>query len=212
MVDMRAVRSDLSEKGWSRQKATLDEVRRAAILDGLRGAGRAGSNERVLVPYESAKAPRRSLSAVYGLGKQPLHTDGAHLRALPDVIVLHSVTPSTTPTVIWTPSRRGENAIPSAARQGVFTVRGSGESFLASAFDESGLRFDPVVMSPGDAFARQTAEYFEDARSRAHVHEWDEPDTALFIANRKALHARDDVSDAGTRTIARIAYTWGSTE
>lgn len=210
MVDMKAVRSDLSKKGWSRQTATVDQLRRAALQDGLRGAYRAGSNERVLVPYEVDKAPRRSLSAVYGLGAQPLHTDGAHLRVLPDVILLHCSEPSTTSTLVWTLSRQGENAVPSAARQGVFTVRGSGESFLASALDQSGLRFDPVVMSPGDALARETADYFREARSRAHVHEWDEPNSVLFIANRKALHAREAVSDAETRAITRIAYTWGS--
>ena len=210
MVSMAAVRSDLESKGWSRQNGTLEELRSAASLDGLISAAHdAKSNERVLIPYDTAKAPRLSLSAVYGLGKQPLHSDGAHLRRPPDVIVLHSGAPTPTSTVVWTPSYRGGNALREAARVGIFTVRGNGESFLATVRDKGGLRFDPVVMSPGDSYARETVDYFDAARARAGVHLWDEPDLLLFIDNRRSLHARDEVLDAGTRSITRVAYRWG---
>jgi len=209
MVSMATVRSDLESQGWSRQEGTLEDLRRAASLDGLLSAARGtSSNERVLVPFEAAKAPRRSLSAVYGLGKQPLHSDGAHLRVPPDVVVLHSAAPTPTSTVVWTPAPRGDNALPAAARDGIFTVRGNGESFLAVARDRHGLRFDPVVMSPADAFARETIAYVDAARPRAEVHLWDEPDLLLFIDNRRALHARNEVLDAETRSISRIVYQW----
>jgi len=207
---MATVRSDFTRQGWSRQKGTLEDLRRRASLDGLRSAaGGTSSSERILVPYETAKAPRRSLSAVYGLGKQPLHSDGAHLRTPPDVVVLHSAAPSTTSTVVWTPALRGDNALPAAARDGIFTVRGNGESFLAVAHNQDRLRFDPVVMSPGDAFAHETVAYLDAARPRSEVHLWDEPDLLLFIDNRRALHARDRVLDAETRSISRIVYQWG---
>lgn len=210
MVSMAAVRSDLESQGWSRQKGTLEDLRRAASEDGLLSAARGtSSNERVLVPYEAAKAPRRSLSAVYGLGEQPLHSDGAHLRVPPDVVVLHSAVPTPTSTVVWTPALHGDDALPASARDGIFTVRGNGESFLAVARDRRGLRFDPVVMSPGDAFARETVAYLDAVRTRSEVHLWDEPDLLLFIDNRRALHARDEVLDAETRSISRIVYHWG---
>lgn len=206
---MATVRSDLELKGWSRQNGTLDDVRLAVSLDGrLRAARAMSSDARVLVPYEADKAPRRSLSAVYGLGEQPLHSDGAHLRVVPDVVLLHSAAPTPTSTVIWTPKPRGADALPAAAANGVFTVRGNGESFLATARDRNGLRFDPVVMSPGDAFARETIAYLDAARPRSEVHLWDEPDLLLFIDNRRALHARDEVLDAETRRISRIVYQW----
>ena len=210
MINMETVRSDLKSQGWSRQSGTLESLRLAASFEGLlRPAHGTSSNERVLVPYETEKAPRRSLSAVYGLGKQPLHSDGAHLRVPPDVVVLHSSAPTPTSTVVWTPAPRGDDALPAAARDGVFTVRGNGESFLAVVRDRDGLRFDPVVMSPGDAFARETVAYLEAARARSEVHLWDEPDLLLFIDNRKSLHARNEVLDAETRSISRIVYQWG---
>jgi hypothetical protein len=210
MLSIAAVRSELESKGWSRQSGTLEELRRAASLDGLISASNGtSSNERVLVPYDTAKAPRLSLSAVYGLGKQPLHSDGAHLREQPDVIVLHSAMPTPTSTVVWTPHYRGADALPAAASVGIFTVRGNGESFLATARNQAGLRFDPVVMSPGDWYARETVEYLDAARARATTHLWDEPDLLLFIDNRRSLHARDEVLDPDTRSITRVVYKWG---
>jgi hypothetical protein len=206
MIDMATVRSDLESLAWSRQIGTIEEVRRAISLDGAYEFVRA--RERVLKPYETAKAPQRSLSAVYGLENQPLHSDGAHLLLPPDVVVLHSELPTPTSTVLWKPELRGGEALPAAARDGIFTVRGNGESFLAVASDHRGLRFDPVVMSPGDAFARETLAFFKDVRSNGHVHSWNEPNVVLFINNRRALHARDKVLDPDTRSVTRIAYRW----
>lgn len=209
MLNMKTMRSDLVSQGWSRQKGTLEDLRLAASFEGLlRANGGKPTNERRLVPYETEKAPRHSLSAVYGLGAQPLHSDGAHLHVPPDVVVLHSAEPSPTATVIWAPTARGADALPAAARAGVFAVRGNRESFLAAVQDSGGIRFDPVVMSPGDSFARETMVYLEAARSRATVHRWDESNVLLFINNRRALHAREEVVDAATRTITRVVYQW----
>ena len=47
----------------------------------------------VLRPAEASAAHPRSLSAPYGLGQQPLHTDGAHLPDPPDIVVLISSHP-----------------------------------------------------------------------------------------------------------------------
>ena len=210
MFTMAEVRSDLESQGWSRQVGTLSALQIAVVVDGALTAVRgARNNQTRLVPYETAKAPRNSMSAVYGLGAQPLHSDGAHLRVPPDVVVLHSPTVTPTSTVVWTPPRRGRAQLDSSSRHGIFTVRGNGESFLAVANDRGKLRFDPVVMSPGDAYARETAAYFERARATAEVHEWDEPNLLLFIDNRKALHAREEVLDPETRSISRVAYQWG---
>lgn len=209
MFDMADVRSDLRSLGWSRQSGTLDELREAVRSDSFLVAVRGPRpGETVLVPHETSNAPKRSMSAVYGLGEQPLHSDGAHLRVPPDVIVLHSAEPTPTPTVIWTPPWRdaGRSIY---SQHGIFTVRGNGESFLAVANDAGKLRFDPVVMSPGDAFARKTVDYFEEARCDAHTHLWDEPNLLLFVDNRRALHARGEVVDPDSRSVSRIAYQWG---
>jgi alpha-ketoglutarate-dependent taurine dioxygenase len=64
-------------------------------------------------------------------------------------------------------------------------------------------------MIPGDAFARETVAYLDAARPRSKIHLWDEPDLLLFIDNRRTLHARDEVQDPDTRSIARIVFQWG---
>ena len=210
MIDMMDVWSDLDGQGWSRQIGTVDEMRRAASRDGMLRAFQGGAAEtRILVPYTKDSAPRYSLSAVYGLGDQPLHSDGAHLPTPPDVVILHSSQPTPTSTMVWTPTRRSPDQLPSGARTGVFTVRGNSESFLASAASDEGLRFDPVVMSPCDAMASETVAYLGQARARAHEFLWDEPNLLLIVNNRQALHARNEVLDPDSRSITRLVLTRG---
>lgn len=158
-----------------------------------------------LTPHAPHDSPPRSLSAVYGLSEQPLHSDGAHLPNPPDIVVLHSTAPSATSTVIWPASVYGPDHI----RFGVFTVRGNGVTFLASAYEHGRLRYDPVVMTPADALARQAVQYLAAEREGALEHAWDEPDLLLFIDNRKALHARNAVVDEEEgRTVTRLAYDY----
>ena len=58
VISMATARSNLKSQGWSRQRATLEDLRRDAPLDGLLSAARGtSSGERVLVPYETPKAP-----------------------------------------------------------------------------------------------------------------------------------------------------------
>jgi alpha-ketoglutarate-dependent taurine dioxygenase len=207
LVKMDEVWADLGRQGWSRQKGSVENINWAVSRDGVLRSARPGQpNAHVLQAYTSDSAPRFSLSSVYGLGMQPLHSDGAHLPSPPDIVVLHSEDATPTSTVVWVPSRRGENQLQSSAAEGVFTVRGNEGSFLTSASTRERLRFDPVIMSPGDAAARATATYFDDARVRAYEHLWDEPDVALFIDNRRALHARNSVADPDTRRITRLAF------
>jgi len=44
----------------------------------------------VLRPQEQGQAHPYSISAVHGLGEQPLHVDGSHMFRPPDVVVLVS--------------------------------------------------------------------------------------------------------------------------
>lgn len=204
LLDFEMVLRQLDRQGFAVESGTV----RAAELAILIGGGHlrhdySGTSTSTLRPHSTEEAPVRSLSAVYGLGPQPLHSDGAHLPHPPDVIVLHSARPSPTATVLWPITASGP---PDHVRFGVFTVHGNGVTFLASAYQEGRLRFDPVAMTPGDALAHQTVEFFDARRQEAHVHEWTEPDTLLFIDNRKTLHARNAVVDADSRELTRLAF------
>ena len=152
------------------------------------------------------------MSATVGLGPQPLHSDGAHHFEPPDVIGLFSARPNSTPTVVWTPAMT-PGPLPSFVRHGVFTVRTVIGSFLVTALSASGLRFDPVCMSPGDARARQAVTWFADARSSAEAIEWDAEDKFLLMDNRRSLHARERVADEDLgREIERLSLTWETKE
>jgi hypothetical protein len=148
------------------------------------------------------------MSAQYGLGAQPLHTDGAHLRTPPDVVVLYSATPNSTPTLIWSGTKQSLTSWhPEFAQVGVFTVRNGRESFLASAAEGTRIRFDPACMSPADGLARQAADYFSALPATAHL--WDRPDKLLIINNRLCLHARAALEPGDeSRAVERLTFAW----
>lgn len=201
-LELSKIRRSLVRFGWATASGTLKDVDLALLRERSSARPRQLTPVDILRPHSQEDAPRRSLSAMVGLGAQPLHTDGAHLRRPPDVIVLASALPSTTPTVVFRPDWA---TVPSGAHDGIFTVRGNGVSFLAPAWDYHRLRYDPGCMAPSDHLAREAQEYFASARSGAHVHEWDTPNQLLFIDNKRVLHARNEVTDPETRVIERMA-------
>ncbi|GED11304.1 hypothetical protein [Cellulosimicrobium cellulans] len=157
-----------------------------------------------LRPTTPQEAHPASLSAQVGLGQQPLHTDGAHLRTVPDYVVMWSETTNSTPTRVWHPRR----ALSSSDQSGVFIVRSGRETWLSPAHDGGGLRFDPGCMSPCDAFARRTARILQDPPpDEVHEIRWDTPWKVLVLANRQVLHGRAAVIDGDQeRTLGRVAY------
>ena len=206
-IDLEDVNKELTSNGFALRDGTLSDVRLASILS--RGwtmaRQRAGASVSRLRPMDVTEAPPRTLSAVHGLNAQPLHTDGAHLKRMPDVIVLHAPQPTATPTVVWKLTDR----IPSCLYSGVFTVRGNKESFLAHTYADQRLRFDPVCMSPADHLARDAIAYLGSVRSDGYQHHWERGGTLLFIDNRRALHAREAIANADdmeSRVIERTAY------
>jgi hypothetical protein len=172
----------------------------------------------VLRPVTESAAHPNSLSAVHGLGQQPLHTDGAHLQVPPDVLVFIAERPSATPTQLWRPDAPGRRSgpltmSPAALDHGMFLVRNGRDSFYASAQSESGYRYDPGCMTPRDARAREVHEYFEQQSSRACVHKWSAAYQVLVVDNRRALHARSAVADGDLdRELTRIAFRIGAAQ
>lgn len=165
-----------------------------------------------LKPRTQSEAKPRSLSAAYGLGAQPLHTDGAHLSRPPDLVALVSEEINSTPTRLWTMRGPGHEGVPwPALLHGVFLVRSGHHRFLATCSDGGRIRYDPGCMTPCDQRARSTARFFNEAIEKAHDHDWDRPNHVLLIDNRNSLHARGAVSevDASSRTLHRVAFTLG---
>lgn len=206
-IDLKDIEKELRSHGFAVRGGDLHSLNYASIRQGMwkPASQKAGAVITKLRPMNQEQAPSRTLSAVHGLNAQPLHTDGAHLRKMPDVIILSASSPSPTGTTIWKLGRE----YPSALWNGVFTVRGNEGSFLAHAYTNQRLRFDPVCMSPADQLAREAKEFLEDSREDAHIHTWSAGNTLLFIDNRQALHGREavaDAADAESRVIERAAY------
>lgn len=162
-----------------------------------------------LRPVSAERAKRPSLSAQFGLGKQPFHTDGAHLAQPPDVVILCSSDTNRTPTLV-VPRTVVAHAPSDDVAGGVFLVDNGHESFLTIAQLGSGLRYDPGCMRPLDARARRLADYFSNPSLTCKTHHWDQEGMFLIIDNRHALHARDGVApnDLG-RKLARLSFRIG---
>lgn len=206
-LDLADVVLRATNEGWATVTASAADFRKQALAGGfVEVAGRTGQEAlQVLQPRRQSEARRRSLSALHGLGAQPLHTDGAHLYSPPDLVLLAAETPSSTPTLLWKPIE--SQWCRDDATTGVFLVDGGTRRFLASAEDATGLRFDPGCMSPRDPFARRLAAAIASASQHATEHRWLRTDELLIIGNRTALHARAPVSvgDLGRR-LRRVAF------
>jgi hypothetical protein len=216
MTDLEALSAAAQAKGWASGLGDVESIRvQAASLGWVEVAPRHGDpTVSVLRPVTASAAHPSSLSAVYGLGQQPLHTDGAHLQVPPDLLVFISERPSATPTQLLRPSilRRSRGSMtPDALRHGMFLVRNGRDSFYAPALSGSGYRYDPGCMAPCDARAREVQRYFEQESSRTSAHEWTAVDQVLVVDNRQALHARSAVADGDLdRELTRIAFRIGA--
>lgn len=173
----------------------------------------------VLRPVEEGAAHPNSLSAVYGLGQQPLHTDGAHQPDPPDFVVLVSSRPSATATRLWTAKThwrrsRGPAILPSdALDHGMFLVDNGRDSFYAPARSGSRYRYDPGCMTACDARAREVRDYFTSQLAEAATYEWTASGQVLVIDNQQALHARSAVVEGDTdRELVRVAFRAGASK
>jgi len=169
----------------------------------------------ILTPTEKGEARPNSLSAQYGTGQQPLHTDGAHLADPPDVVLLATQNPSSVPTFLWKFPTKAPPDIVHDIREGLFTVRTGSLSFLAPAvesyFFRPQVRYDPGCMSPADGRASRVKAFIEAALEEAIRFDWTTPTTVLAINNRLVLHARGDASGEPDRRIERVALRLSGT-
>lgn len=162
----------------------------------------------VLKPSKEEEAHQRSMSARYGLGRQPLHTDGAHLLEPPDVLLLSAEKPSPVGTRYW---RYRHQDVPEEQREdfhnGLFTVRSGKNVFLAPALGGMAqVRWDPVCMSPADARARRVSSWLSNPdEAKVATFEWSTPGLVLAIDNRHVMHGRDDSVGHEDRAMKRLA-------
>lgn len=209
MADLEALAKTAGREGWASGSGDIDSIRQQAkSLGWVEVAPRRGDGTiSVLRPTEKSAAHPNSLSATYGLGQQPLHTDGAHLPHPPDLLVLVSQRPSATATRLW----RATTMVPpmphTELRHGMFLVRNGRDSFYSPALSGSRYRYDPGCMTACDVRARGVAQHFERLLPHAFVYEWLAADQVLVIDNRNVLHARSAVAVSDMdRELIRVAF------
>jgi hypothetical protein len=138
--------------GWIAATGDIEALRRQAAAQGWSEVPvrRGDQPVSVLRPVQPGSARSRSLSAQYGLGDQPLHTDGAHLASPPDLVVLAASGPSRTPTRLWDYDRMTrikEGQLGAALSHGMFLVNSGRDSFYAPVLDRGRWRYDPGCMT-----------------------------------------------------------------
>ncbi len=212
MTDLKSLAAAAIKDGWAAGFDDVESIRQQAASLGWAeiATRRSDPTVSVLRPAAADVARPNSLSSVYGLGQQPLHTDGAHLSTPPDIVVLIAGGSSPTTTRTWSsgndmPPRGAPNA---AFWNGMFLVRNGRDSFYAPALSRD-LRYrdDPGCMTPCDARAREVSRYFEEQLGSAIAHEWQAVGQLLVLDNRQTLHARSAVAEGDLgRELTRIAF------
>lgn len=220
MTDLPALAKAAARDGWATTPGSLSSIRdQAKSLGWTEVVNRQGDPAvTALRPRTREDAHPHSLSVAYGLGGQPLHTDGAHLPEPPDILVLACEHGSSTPTLLWRSlTGPGRTPLPwAASHHGMFLVRNGRDSFYTAVSTRNRYRFDPGCMTACDGRAQQIAAYFDDQLSNATAHEWAPgsqraPGPQLLIVdNRRSLHARAALSTADEqRTLVRVAFRIG---
>jgi len=124
---------DVQSRGWGAVAWPLTAVLEASGLMGLRRCGQAGSPPETLRPRSRETARAKSLSATYGLGALPLHTDAAHWVNPPRYVALHCITgPSSTPTLLFPLPNGLPVPLRDALPQGIFQVGRGTRAFYGS--------------------------------------------------------------------------------
>jgi len=146
-----------------------------------------------------------SLSGKYGFDEFPLHTDGAHLQAPPDYIILMAPKCRTAPTLIADP-RDAINPESDYAKQAIFTVNRGGRRynshFLQRRNEEMHFKFNADSMAPRNLQAHEVQRRMLELRRHAIPVNWGRY-SLLVIDNRSILHGRGHV-DKATSYIRRL--------
>lgn len=207
----------LAERGWclhSSEGADADAtVRELVTLGdrlGIRVAGRAGALQEMVQPHATEDAHPRSLSARYGLGALPFHTELSH-RAKPcRYLLLGCIDPGSTAaaTMLLDWQTLGFSPKEVELLEGTpVLVRNGRRSFYSTILAPGAafLRYDPGCLEAVDERSRKALAIVEDriADAPSEAHHWRQGDI-LIIDNWRVLHGRSSSDRASGRRLARI--------
>ena len=160
-----------------------------------------------LRPVSELAAKPRSLSALYGTGTFPWHTDGAHWVIPPHYLVLACVEapPNSAATVIRD-ARLSAALNSETASRALFKVQNGPHSFYTTPVSSlrNFYRYDYGCMSPMNETARCLRDAIEGEQVEAsEVISW-EPGLIAVIDNWRYLHKRTDAGRNTGRHLLRV--------
>jgi alpha-ketoglutarate-dependent taurine dioxygenase len=168
-----------------------------------------GNVER-LAPRSRKDARPNSLSAMFGRGEFPAHTDQAHRLLPPRFLILAAAEMeygAARTTLVRVPTFTSSQA--EAVRDGVFLVSNGSQSFYSSILrrDRRFVRFDAACMTPTNTQAVAAARVFMEGIEAGDVHEveWRLGDI-LVVDNWKMLHGRARAEHEGARRVLLRLY------
>ena len=207
----------LAERGWSLHSsdgadadATVHELGKLGHRLGTRVAGRAGSFQEVVHPYATEDAHPRSLSARFGLGAFPFHTELSH-RARPcRYLLLGCIDPGSPATATMLLDWQTLGFSPEELyllEDTPVLVRTGRRSFYSTILSPGGafLRYDPGCLEAVDERGRKALALVEDriAGAPPEAHHWRQGDI-LIIDNWRVLHGRSPSDRGSGRRLVRI--------
>lgn len=211
---LEGVEKKLITKGWavlSAHGSTVDILQDlvtgiARQLGSPRASRKGGGLVDHLRPTSANAAKPRSLSALYGTGSFPWHTDGAHWPVPPRYLVIACAQASanTAATIIWD-ARQSLALNGEAARQANFRVCNGAHSFYATATSplQQYYRYDPGCMSPMDSTAQHLQETIENEGTSVSSQIVWAPGLIAVIDNWRCLHRRANADQDATRYLLR---------
>lgn len=207
----------LADRGWSRLStesadadATVRELCKLGDRLGTRVAGRAGSLEEVVQPRAADHAHPRSLSARYGLGALPFHTELSHRTKPCRYLLLGCIDPGSpavaTMLLDWQTLGFSRQELDVLEYTPVL-VRAGRRSFYSTILAPGGafLRYDPGCLEAMDERGGKALALVEDriAGAPCETHHWRQGDI-LIIDNWRVLHGRSPSDQGSGRRLARI--------
>ena len=201
--------SALWRSGW----CVVEDCTSAHLVDLANELGKpvslaAGTLTKSLFPKSKDDAPMNSMSALFGLGAFPLHTDMAHWHRPARYVLLRSVSStSNTPTLVLDTEDFFTEELREEWARSVWKIKKIRCPFLSTIVSSSSresFRWDPCCMFPFNKAAKELkpviAETLEGAlRTYGHAVEWSSPGMALVLDNWRVLHARPAIVDKTER-------------
>ena len=166
---------------------------------------RGGKLVATLKPTPPEDAPARSLSATYGTGAFPFHTDGAYMTEPPEFVLLEATgAPSSVPTTLIRLASVQSEVSSEDLALGLFRVQEhGGRASYRPALETGQLRFDAECMAAADPRSRRVAAAVRKL-APDHEHLWDKMETTLVIHNHTVLHARGTATSEPDRELQRL--------